>query len=205
MKKNNKRLIGVGLFTAIAASLCCITPVLAFVAGVSGMAATFSWLDPLRPYFITLTALVLGFAWYQKLRPRKVDEVDCDCDEVEKPSYWHSKKFLGIITVFAAFMITFPYYSGIFFPENENTPVVIQKNNIIKASLSIEGMTCKSCEHHVNHVLNFKNGVIEASSSYQSGTAFIMFDSSKVSLDELVTGIEKETGYTVIEKRLKND
>jgi len=70
MKTDNK-LIGAGLLTAIAASLCCITPVLALIAGTSGLASTFSWLEPFRPYFIGLTILVLGFAWYQKLLPKK--------------------------------------------------------------------------------------------------------------------------------------
>ena len=50
--KTDKKLIGAGLLTAIAASLCCITPVLALVAGTSGLASTFSWLEPARPYFI---------------------------------------------------------------------------------------------------------------------------------------------------------
>ena len=65
------KLIGTGLLTAIAASLCCITPVLALIAGTSGLASTFSWLEPFRPYFIGLTILVLVFAWFQKLKPIK--------------------------------------------------------------------------------------------------------------------------------------
>ena len=69
--KTDKKIIGAGLLTAIAASLCCITPILALIAGASGLASTFSWLEPFRPYFIGLTVLVIGFAWYQKLRPKK--------------------------------------------------------------------------------------------------------------------------------------
>ncbi|MEL0215875.1 MAG: mercuric transporter MerT family protein, partial [Burkholderiaceae bacterium] len=69
--KTDKKLIGAGLLTAFAASLCCITPVLALVAGTSGLASSFSWLEPARPYFIGLTILVLGFAWYQMLKPKK--------------------------------------------------------------------------------------------------------------------------------------
>ena len=48
MKTDNK-LIGAGLLTAIAASLCCITPVLALIAGTSGLASTFSWLERMHP------------------------------------------------------------------------------------------------------------------------------------------------------------
>lgn len=70
MKKNNK-IIGAGLLTAIASSLCCITPVLALISGTSGIASTFSWLEPFRPYLIGFTILVLGFAWYQKLKQKK--------------------------------------------------------------------------------------------------------------------------------------
>ena len=83
MKKSSNKLIGMGLFTAIAASLCCITPVLALIAGASGMASTFSWLEPARPYLIAVTILVIGFAWFQKLKPRK--EINCDCEIDENP------------------------------------------------------------------------------------------------------------------------
>ncbi|WP_441347592.1 mercuric transporter MerT family protein [Sphingobacterium sp. 1.A.4] len=83
--KTDKKLIGTGLLTAIAASLCCITPVLAIIAGTSGLASAFSWLEPFRPYFIGLTILVLGFAWYQKLKPQK--RIDCNCEITEKPNF----------------------------------------------------------------------------------------------------------------------
>ena len=57
--------------TALLSSICCITPVLALIAGTSGLASSFSWLEPFRPYLIGLTILVLGFAWYQKLKAKK--------------------------------------------------------------------------------------------------------------------------------------
>ena len=200
MKKSNKGLLGIGLLSAIAASLCCITPVLAFIAGASGMAATFSWLEPVRPYLIGFTVLVLGFAWYQKLKPKK--EIDCDCEE-EKPSFWQSKQFLGLVTAFAILMLAFPYYSGIFFPDNINSqPIIFKETDVTEARLTIEGMTCTGCEHHVNHSLTSKEGVIEASSSYETGIAKVKFGQSKVSVGELASEVEKETGYKVIEIKL---
>lgn len=105
MNSENK-LIGVSLLTAITASLCCITPVLALIAGTSGIASTFSWLDPFRPYFIGLTILVLSYAWYLKLKPKKDMDCECETDDLPtgktgKPKFIQSKSFLGIITVFA--------------------------------------------------------------------------------------------------------
>ena len=57
-----------GIIASLGASLCCITPVLAVLAGSAGLASTFSWLDPFRPYFIGLTVLVLAYVWWEKLK-----------------------------------------------------------------------------------------------------------------------------------------
>ncbi|MFY0654388.1 MAG: mercuric transport protein MerTP [Cyclobacteriaceae bacterium] len=201
---SSSKSIGAGLLVAFTASLCCITPVFATLAGIGGIASSFSWMDPFRPYLIGLTILVLGFAWYQKLKPRTAEEIECACEEDEKPSFWQSKKFLGIVTVFAALMLTFPSYSGIFFPENSNAAnvIVVNENDILNAEISIKGMTCTGCEHSVNAALNSSEGVLEASSSHESGIASVKFDQSKVTIDELATAVEEATGYTVIEKNI---
>jgi len=193
-KKSNNLIIA-SLLTAVGASLCCITPVLAFVAGISGVASTFSWLDPLRPYLMVFTVLVLGFAWYKMIKPRKTD---CACETSDKKSFWHSKKFLSIVTLFAALMLVFPYYSGIFFPAKDKAQtIIVKESDINEATLSIEGMTCQGCEHSVNHVLMDKEGVIEATASYENGMANVKFDGSKLEVKALKETVEKETGYKV--------
>ena len=196
MKTDNK-LIGAGLLTAIAASLCCITPVLALIAGTSGLASTFTWLEPLRPYFIGLTILVLGFAWHQKLKPKK--QIDCNCDTEEKPKSIHSKKFLGIINAFAIVMLAFPYFSSIFYPKTEKQIIVVDKSNIQKVEFSISGMTCASCEEHVYHEVNKLKGIISSNASYEKSNAIVEFDNSKTNITEIEKAI-KSTGYTVTNK-----
>ncbi|KGO08686.1 mercuric transport protein MerTP [Elizabethkingia bruuniana] len=193
MKTNNK-LIGAGLLTAIAASLCCVTPVLALIAGTSGLASTFSWLEPFRPYFIGLTILVLGFAWYQKLKPEK--QIDCNCETAEKPKFIQSKIFLGIVTVFAIVMLAFPYYSSVFYPKTEKQIIVVDKSNIQKVEFTINGMTCASCEEHVNHEVGKLAGIISSNTSYEKENAIIEFDNSKTNISEIETAINT-TGYSV--------
>ncbi|NNF85099.1 MAG: mercuric transport protein MerTP, partial [Winogradskyella sp.] len=143
MEKSNK-FLGVGILTAITASLCCITPVLALIAGTSGVASTFAWIEPFRPYLIGLTIVVLLFAWYQKLKPEK--EIDCECETDEKPKFMQSKTFLGIVTVFAIVMLTFPFYSSMVYPNSEKQIIVVDKSNIKTTEYKISGMTCASCE-----------------------------------------------------------
>ena len=172
-----KRLIGISILTAITASLCCITPVLALIAGTSGIASTFSWLEPFRPYLIGFTVLVIGFAWYQKLKSR--NEIDCECETDEKPKFMQSKTFLAIVTVFAIVMLAFPYYSGIFYSNTKKQIVVVDKSNIKTTEFKINGMTCASCEEHVNHQVNKLNGILNSKASYESGNAIVEFDKTK--------------------------
>ena len=216
----NKKLIGAGVIAAVASSLCCIVPVVAAVASVSGIAASVSWLEPARPYLVLFTVIVLGFAWYQHIKNKRA-EIDCDCEEddmsigalptgqagsakVGKPSFLQSTKFLGIVTVFSALMLAFPYYSGVFFPSSENITVVVSEENIAEGRLKIEGMTCTGCEHHVTQSLTDQNTVIEATSSYKEGLAVVKFDKSRTSLAELSNIVEEETGYKVINQELIN-
>jgi mercuric ion transport protein len=196
--KSEDKLIGAGLLTAITASLCCITPVLALIAGTSGIASIFSWIEPFRPYLIGLTILVLGFAWYQKLKPRK--EIDCECETDEKRKFIQSKKFLGIVTVFAIVMLAFSYYSGIFYPNIEKQIIVVDKSDIKITEFKISGMTCASCEEHVNHEVNKLNGIVNSKASYENGNAIIEFDKTKTNETEIKKAINS-TGYKVTDKK----
>ena len=197
-KKNNSRVLLAGMVAALGASLCCITPVFALIAGISGAASAFSWLDPFRPFFIVLTVSVLGFAWYQKLKPKKQNS-SCECeDEPEEKSFLQSKSFLGIVTMLALFLLAFPSYSSAFFPDTiQKTATVINQAGLQQARLEISGMTCKGCESSVEHVLSGKKGVLEAKASYEKGMAVVTFNSAQTSPDLLKKAIEEEIGYTV--------
>lgn len=198
--KTYKKLIGAGLLTAIAASLCCITPVLALVAGTSGLASTFKWMEPFRPFLIGLTILVLGFAWYQKLKPKI--NIDCNCLTEETPKFIQSKIFLGIVTAIAIVMLAFPNYAHIFYPKTEKQIIVVDKSNVQTVEFSIVGMTCASCEGHVNHEVNKLSGIIKSTASYEKGNAIIEFDNSKTNIAEIEKALYG-TGYKVIGKKEK--
>ena len=186
------------MLTAITASLCCITPVLALIAGTSGIASTFSWVEPFRPYLIGLTVLVLGFAWYQKLKP--LNEIDCECETDEKPKFIQSKTFLGIVTVFAIVMLAFPYYSGMFYSNTEKQIIIVDRSDIKTMEFKIRGMTCASCEEHVNHEVNKLNGIVTSEASYENGNAIIAFDRTKTTEVEIEKAINA-TGYKVTSKK----
>ena len=192
-----------GLLAAIVASLCCITPVFSLLAGIGGIAATFSWMEPFRPYLIVLTIGILGFAWYQKLRPRTAEEIACACEDDQKPSFWQSKRFLGIITVFAGLMLAFPSYSHVFYSDGGgmDTPLIAEQDSTKtnKIIIDVKGMTCAGCESHIEHEVGLLKGVKMVNATYSTGFATVEYLPSKIDQKSIIEAINK-TGYTVIEK-----
>ncbi len=188
-----------GILTAIAASICCITPVLALIAGTSGIASAFSWVEPFRPYLIGLTILVLVFAWYQKLRPKTQEEIDCACEDDAKPSFWQSKRFLSIVTVFSGLMLAFPYYSKIFYAQPNKDIVYVSQSNIAEHTFDVAGMTCTGCEAHVESEVNKLDGILSVKASFKSANTVVEYDKTKVDLAVIRKTINN-TGYKVVDR-----
>lgn len=195
--KSTGTFTGAGILTAIAASLCCITPVIALLAGSSSIVAAFSWIEPARPYLIVLSIAVLVFAWYLKIRPAKTNDIDCNCETTTKASFLQSKTFLGVVTVFATLMMTFPLYAKVFYPKPKvlaTTLSVVDNKQQVK--FTIQGMTCEACEEHVNNELSKVSGVLAFKTSYATRSSLVTFDKSKVGLKIIEAAINK-TGYKV--------
>lgn len=191
---SDKKWLGAGIATAFIAALCCITPVFAVLAGIGGIAATFSFLEPFRPYMIGLTVLFLGFAWYQQLKPKK--EIDCECEN--DLSFFKSKSFLGIVTVAVGLLVAFPHYSDIFIQENSPNVVYISDAQVERVTFDVKGMTCTGCEASVKHAVQSVDGVLESDVSYATQKASIAYDKTKTNREALVEAINS-TGFQVVD------
>lgn len=196
MKSNEKGFLAGGVLVAVTASLCCITPVLGFLAGVGGIASTFSWLEPFRPYLIGFTFLIIGFAWYQKLKPRTLEEIACACETEDKPKFTQTKKFLGIVTVFAVAILAFPRYSHVFFPISGKQVVIVSAENVKEVTYFVKGMTCSGCEESVKNEVNQLNGILNVNVNHKTGIAIVQFDKTKLNEEQIIRSIDS-TGYEV--------
>ena len=195
-EKTSKNAAYTGLFAAVAASSCCIPPVIALIAGVGGSASALSWMEPFRPYLIGLAVIAIGYAWYAYLKPKKAD----DCCEVDaKPKWYQTKGFLIGITLFAAISISFPYYSHIFYPDNKKEVIVVNQSDIQTVNFDVKGMTWASCEEHVKHAVNELEGIVNVAASYEKANAEVEFDNTKTSKEDIEKAINS-TGYKVINK-----
>ena len=193
--KTSKNAAYTGLFAAVAASSCCIPPVIALIAGVGGSASALSWMEPFRPYLIGLAIVAIGYAWYSYLKPKKAE----DCCEVDaKPKWYQTKGFLIGITLFAAVAIAFPYYAHIFYPNNKKEVLVVNQSNIQTIDFNVKGMTCTGCEIHIESEVNKLDGIMDAKSNYEKGNTIVKYDKTKVTNNEIEEAIGK-TGYKIIE------
>lgn len=65
---------------------------------------------------------------------------------------------------------------------------------ITEVNIPVQGMTCGSCEHHIETEVIRKDGVVEIKADHVKAFAHVKYDSAKISLDDLVAAIN-ETGY----------
>ena len=195
----SKSLFGVGLLAALAASLCCITPLLAVVGGLGGAASSFAWLEPYRLYLVALTVAVLGFAWYRQLRPATA-AADC-CAVPAQRSVMQSTGFLATVTVLAGLLLAFPYYGAALYPvARRGVPAVaaIGAAPIWQTrTYRIQGMTCEACARHVESAVQQVPGVQAVAVSYDQATAQVRFDAAHAQPAQVESAING-TGYHVL-------
>jgi mercuric ion transport protein len=101
-----------GVGAAVASALCCLGPLLAVVAGVSG-AALATAIEPLRPYLLVATAgfLLAGF-WTVDREERKACQPGRPCAEPRVRR--RMKIMLWIATGVAVAGATFPRWQTLF-------------------------------------------------------------------------------------------
>lgn len=66
---------------------------------------------------------------------------------------------------------------------------------IAEIDIPVQGMTCGSCEHHIETEVSRQAGVIEIDADHEKAIAHVKYDSTRISLNQLVAAIN-ETGYT---------
>eukprot|EP01137_Pigoraptor_chileana_P008988 Opistho-2@56579 len=190
-----------GLFAAFTASLCCIVPLIALLGGAGSASTYFNWVEPYRPYIIGLSVILFALAWYNVLIKRNRQRDDCGC-EGEKKGFLRSKKFLLIITVVPALLITFPYYSNLLYAGQNKTVVSGRLPKSLKTvSLSIQGMSCAGCTSHIDGGLHGIGGISSVTTSFEKATTVVSYDVDSISADSISKKIRK-IGYrnTIINK-----
>ena len=96
---------------AVAASACCIGPVVFSLLGAGALSAASTRLEPYRPWCIAATVALLGAAFYTAYRHVEAD-ASCADGTCTPPSRRAAKIFVWMAAILAATLVAFPYYIG---------------------------------------------------------------------------------------------
>lgn len=99
-----------GIAAAIAASVCCVGPLVLLALGVSGAwIAQLTALEPIRPVFIGVTLLLLSLAFYKLyIEPRACAPTKA-C--AAPASLRRQRAIFWFVTLFVAALLAFPWYA----------------------------------------------------------------------------------------------
>ena len=191
----DKAFIGASLIAGIAASLCCILPIVFALAG-AGIVGASAFFAAWRPYLLGVTLLFLGLGFYFAYRrPKHACEPGSVC---EKPATNRTGRiWLWITTAVVLIVAAFPYYSEpvanllLSTKASEtraNTPRVNQ------ASFTVDGMDCTAFATAIENKLRSLDGVRSAAVSYEQKRATVEFDVDKITITQLEQAIG-DAGY----------
>jgi len=101
-------LIG-GIIAGIAASTCCLGPLVLLMLGISGSwIGNLSALEPYRPIFIGLTLVFLGLAFRKLYFIPQACAADAPC---ARPANLRKQRIaFWVVSVFVLVVISFPWY-----------------------------------------------------------------------------------------------
>ncbi len=191
----DKAFLGASLLAAVAASLCCILPIIFALAGV-GIVGASAFFAAWRPYLLGVTAVLLAIGFYFAYRkPKEACEPGSAC---AVPSVNRKGRIgLWIATAFVVALAAFPYYSGPvanFVLGTGSSKASAAGPQLTHVTLAVEGMDCPACATAIENRLSGLSGVKKARVSYEQKRAEVEFDQSVVSVEALEKAIA-DSGY----------
>lgn len=99
-----------GIAAALAASACCVAPLVLVILGIGGAwIATLTALEPYRPIFVAVTLVFLALAFRQLYRVAPVCAPNTACPS--RPSRRHQRVAFWIVTPLLLALLAFPWYA----------------------------------------------------------------------------------------------
>jgi mercuric ion transport protein len=178
-----------GFLSALAASLCCIGPLLALAAGAGSFAAA-GWFESWRPAFLAVTAALLAIAWVLTLRARRIACQDSTCTAPRG-----GRRTLGVLifsTVLVGAVAMFPQIAQ----TAANRPLA-STGTVVQGSalqVRIPSMDCAACAVGIEETLKRVPGVRSAVVRYANKEAEVVFDPATTSASALIAKIDA-TGF----------
>lgn len=194
--KERRTIIGV-IVAAIAASVCCVGPLVLLALGIGGAwVGNLTAIEPFRPYLMGLTFIILGYAFYKIYRKPKAEECALGSYCANPKSDRINKITLWISTVFVILLLSFPYITPLLYADQSNAVEQsgFEENILMEVTLNVPDMYCPACPFTVQKSLIKLDGVISAEASLETKKAVIKFDPTRVTIAQMID-VTTNAGY----------
>jgi len=187
--------LGGAIAAGMAASLCCLGPLLSLSLGLGSFTAS-AFFARWRPWLLALTCVLLAGAWYLALRPSKTT---CDGKSWVRGKSRATWAALSLGTIAAMGSAAYPWWAGMGDRGGANSPV---KSEAQRFSVSIPTMDCAACANGIAAALRRAPGVLRARVNYDARRAEIVFDPAVTNRAALLVAIDG-TGFSADRATLK--
>lgn len=175
-----------GVFAGIAASLCCIGPLLSFTLGLGSFAAS-AWFAQWRPVLLGVTFVLLSVAWYLTYRR---PGVDCEDGACARPPGKAAQISLWLGTLVALGAAVYPSLPA----ANHRINAAAVAVSYARLSVLVPSMDCPPCAKGIEASLRRAPGVKQAAVDYDTKTAVLVYEPCVTSRDKLLALIDA-TGF----------
>lgn len=176
---------GLGVLSAITASVCCLGPFVLILAGLGGLGLG-ALIGKYHWYFILGATLLLSFAWRRYFQEKK----SCESNLCEMKG---KKLTRNVLFLTSALVLTFAGLNLYTYAKGSLAGEVSQKEGV-RVSIPVEGMSCFTCEIAVQSAVKKLPGIYQVKASAKDHVAIVSYDAQKISLDQIVVAIN-QTGY----------
>ncbi len=189
LKEENKGRLGLigAIAAAVAASLCCLGPLILLALGVSGAwIGNLAAMEKYRPIFISVTLGLLGFAFYRVYRKSgEACEPGSHCASPKAGRF--NEIALWIVTVLVLGLLATPYAVGYL---SSGSRAAVQGSQIVaetrQVTLAVQNMTCAGCVPTVTSSLKGVEGILELRVTLEPPEAIIVYDPDKVDVEKMI-------------------
>ena len=182
--------IGAALLAALAASSCCIGPVVLAALGLGG-AGLFSGIAAYRPLMLGVTGLFLGMGFYLTYRKPKVVQADaCGCDAPKAGKM--PRTFLWVATIVTVSVAVAP----VLLAKLSNWPSrsVSPSRAAATAVVIVEGIDCAACAAPIRKALAAAGGFDDLTLDVSAKTVTITYQPGAGRPDVYLEAID-DLGY----------
>ncbi|MER3427241.1 MAG: hypothetical protein C4334_03935 [Pyrinomonas sp.] len=194
MKRMKREDIAIGgaIIAALAASLCCVGPLLFVLLGVGAFGAA-TVFEAARPFLLAVAVLLLAFGFYRAyVQPRRVCSSGESCAVHPPSGKMRFGLWLATIAVIAFALL--PRYAGQLVERWQQSaqPTSLSEQSV---TLRIGGMSCASCATTVKLALEGVAGVHQAEVNFDRAEAVVKYDPRLARAEDLIAAVHN-SGYS---------